>query len=455
MNIPGSRAVAKVVKWAFYAVAALGVIAVLAVWEYRIEEKAAFAKNAAIEPAAIAVTVAEAQERPIINHLLAEGYAQATRKAFLQFEEAGRVVFVANDPAGGKLREGSKVAGPGNTDPGTIKKGQVLARIDTRDKYSEIRWSEAALEEARKNLSAEQANRTKAEVSMEEAKRDLDRKKRLLDQKFISPSNYEEAVNQYRMTVEEVRIAGERIAAARSRIAGEETRRLKALRGPEKMTLRAPFDGVVARINIREGDYFDPSDVMRGNKVQRLETAPITLLDPGRMEVLIHLPDFMGKQVRTGQSVVVTPAKETWSPGVSLETADRAAGTVYSVSPHIDAAKRAVRIKIRLTGNTRVVSDGMYVSCWIAVEEKPAALSIPLSGLLFRGSTPYVYREKDGSAYRRNLTLGIKDSAYVEVLEGLVPGDRVVCRGRRKLTPGASVRVVPGKQKNGEDDNVL
>jgi len=410
---------------------------VIMVWLYRMEEQQAVAHSGKAAPAPLRVSVSTVSSGEINQWVMAEGHAEAVRKSFLQFEESGKVTFIGESRDGMPIREGMRVFGPGKDSA-----GQLLARIDSRDKHSEVSQSEADYIAAQKEIDMLRATMKQAEDDLAESKQAHDRKKKLYDQKFLAQSAYDEARFRFTKATSALSVAKLNIASAQARLNRARAELGKVSRSPEKLELRAPFDGIIARMNIRTGDYFEPADVVHSKRSELAATAPITVIDPTEMEITLHLPETDGRQVRTGQRVVVAPGFESWTKGMTLDTAPKVNGTVYSVSPQIDGKRRDIRVKVRLTQETTTIPDGMFTSCWINVASKADAVRIPLASLLYDGSQPYVFVFKDGVAARHDLTVGLRNANHVEVVDGLNIGDRVVCGGRKKLVNGAPIALI-------------
>ena len=72
-----------------------------------------------------------------------------------------------------------------------------------------------------------------------------------------------------------------------------------------------------------------------------------------------------------------------------------------------------------------------------------------LKAMLEDGGQPAVYVVRDGKALRTTLKLGYDDAGWIEVREGLKPGDEVVIAGKAALREGSAVQVI-GKDKPAE-----
>ena len=75
------------------------------------------------------------------------------------------------------------------------------------------------------------------------------------------------------------------------------------------------------------------------------------------------------------------------------------------------------------------------------------AASTQHAALLEDGGEPAVYVVRDGKAQRTVLKLGYNDAGWVEVREGLKPGDQVVIAGKAALREGSAVQVIGQDKK--------
>lgn len=426
---------------------------IVLIWLERIEEQEARSDPEPVAPPPMAVSATTIGRGPVVNWVVGEGFAEAVRKRWLSFEESGKVIFIADDGQGAPLREGSPILGPERSETeggGGSERGQLLARIDGRDRAADVERGEEALAEASALVEAERAALSQAGNALDEAARHLQRIRALYGDRLVAKSALEEARTGQRHAADAVTAAEARLRAARANRAAALTGLGQAHRGHEKTALYAPFDGVVARMNIRVGHYFDPASVDFSDRAKLDESAPIVVLDPTEIEVTLHLPEFDGRAVRVGQPVGILSGAIDGLGSEALaelpESERMLEGEVFSVSPQLDLARRALRVRVRFRQQAPRILDGMYVTCWIATEEREHVVRVPLGALLFRDDEPYLYvvaEEAEGArAERRPLVLGLIDDEYAEVRSGLAAGEQVILKGRRKIGDRQPVRVV-------------
>ena len=119
------------------------VLMIVALVGYRISELGTGQALADIHP--VRVEVRTVKPETLSTWAFAEGTAEALRKAFLDFEQAGKVVYLGKMDDGSTVREGARVFGPNDE----VRNGQQLARIDNRENASQVEALEAQLQSAR------------------------------------------------------------------------------------------------------------------------------------------------------------------------------------------------------------------------------------------------------------------------------------------------------------------
>lgn len=365
--------------------------------------------------AALVVEVATVTRGPVADIVFADGNARAARREFLTFQNEGRVAFLKSNDDGGPLREGDAVAN-----------GELLAELDRRIDDAAAREARAALDTVRATLG--------------NARSELERARRLRDRQMLDQSRYDAVETSYRQALADVRRA--------------EARSDQATAGLSRLQLRAPFDGVVAFVNVREGDYVSPATFDRSSDRAAVRTSPIVVIDPSSFEILVELPVVSGRRVRRGQPAYIldggTLAHVQEFGFESLDDVESVddlliVGRVASVSPAIDPGSRSIRARVVTDETVEGLSDGGYVTVWIETDRRQDAITLPMEALVSRGDTAYAFvlDPETDLVEQREVSLGLTGEERVEVTSGLAEGEIVVTKGRYRLTTGMRVRRVP------------
>jgi HlyD family secretion protein len=187
----------------------------------------------------------------------------------------------------------------------------------------------------------------------------------------------------------------------------------------DKAAIRAPFDGVIAKVNVDEGDTVSPAMPI------------IRIVDPRTAQLTVQVDEIDVATVEVGQRAKVTfdalPGIELTGKvkSISLLPADQAGVVVYDVKVSIDMAQG--------TGPR----PGMSTTADIVTAERHDVLLVPERAIT-RDSQEKATVEvmSDGQIETRTIVTGISDGLQTEVLEGLSEGETVVERRTQSSASG-------------------
>ena len=119
-------------------------------------------------------------------------------------------------------------------------------------------------------------------------------------------------------------------------------------------------------------------------------------------------------------------------------------GTVRTVGRTIEPDKRTVHLWIDVSNPQGHLLPEMFADVALVTQVATEALVVPLDAVLTEGAEQFVFVENGDTYIRQSLVLGLKDDRYVEVREGLFPGDRIVVRGGYALNAARLAGTQPG-----------
>ncbi|MFO7600742.1 MAG: efflux transporter periplasmic adaptor subunit, partial [Candidatus Desulfacyla sp.] len=217
----------------------------------------------------------------------------------------------------------------------------------------------------------------------------------------------------------------------------------------ERSSIHAPFDGVLTYVNIKPGDYFAANLVDLSSEEALLRTIPMVIIDPDQFEVTLELPYFEGVLATPGQpALIMTSAHMV--PSVADLKVDgplhegMVRGAVFSVNPAVSPGGRSIQVKVRTDKGAQGIRDGMFVTCWIVVNEKADAVVVPFDVFIYRQNKPYVFRVDQAGKRVEQIEVveGISGLSMQEILQGAGEGELLVTDGRHRLSNGAPVDVI-------------
>lgn len=182
--------------------------------------------------------------------------------------------------------------------------------------------------------------------------------------------------------------------------------------------VRAPFSGVLGIRQVSPGSLITPTTVIA------------TLDDVSRMYLDFQVPEATLASVNPGDRVTAT---STAYPGRQFE------GQVSTVDARIDPATRAVTVRADFDNADRALRPGMLLDVRLLRPERQA-LVVPEIAVVQVGRESFVYRvAADGTAERVDVRTGVRRDGKVELVEGIVAGDRIVIDGTGKLRAGIAL----------------
>lgn len=285
-----------------------------------------------------------------------------------------------------------------------VKKGQLLATIETPELDQQLQQARADLENAEANLQL--------------AKITAARWQHLLETDSVSHQETDQAVSDLHS----------KQALVNSGKANVE--RLEQLQAFERVT--APFDGVVTARNtdigalVQAGDNSGPKELFHMAAIQTLR-------------VYVAVPEIYAAFVKNGE-----PAKLTLDafPGETLT------GTIVRNADAIDATSRTLNVEVDVPNPTGRLLPGAYAFVHLRVPPHPGSVAIPSNALLFRAEGLRVGVVRNGHVELTPIVIGQDYGSTVEVISGLSPRDTVVVNPSDSLANGAAVQLI-AKNGNG------
>ena len=179
--------------------------------------------------------------------------------------------------------------------------------------------------------------------------------------------------------------------------------------------IRALMDAVVVHRDVMPGQWVDAGEEI-------LKTA-----DYAVVQIEGELPESLVPRVRarTSQKVRVRIPSE---PSFLCE------GIVRHIAPELDPRKRTAHLIIDAPNAEGVLRGEMWVRLSIVLRERKSALVVPRAAEVVHGPMHFVFL-KNGDVYQKQVIVpGWRDDRFVEVREGLAPGDTIVIQGAYSLT---------------------
>lgn len=259
----------------------------------------------------------------------------------------------------------------------TVEKGTLLVKIFDRDLQAQLQ---------------------KLKVQLKLNQKTEERNRELLKINAISQQDYDLSslnVENLRADIEAVRIA------------------------ISKTEIRAPYTGRIGLRNISLGSYISPSDIV----------ATIRQVDQLKLE--FSIPEKYAKDIGKGYAV-----KFRVDGGVQEHYAK-----VIATENSVDQATRTLKVRAVVNENHPELVPGIFAKVNLQMGRDTSALKVPTQAIIPTVRNKQVIVLRNDSVLFTVVETGIRDSAFVQILNGLHPGDTVITTGLMAIRPNSKVKI--------------
>ncbi|MFW6375499.1 MAG: efflux RND transporter periplasmic adaptor subunit [Guyparkeria sp.] len=261
-----------------------------------------------------------------------------------------------------------------------VSAGDLLVHLEDREEQAELAAAQARLVEQRNVLA---------------------RARDLAERNLGARAELEDARARVQQAQAEIEAAEARLAAHR---------------------VLAPFDGVVGLRDISPGMLVSPGTSLV--RLDKLDVVDVDFTVPSR-----HLG-----AISRGQTITA---------GTDAYPGQRFSGRVTGIDTRIDPATRSITLRARIDNAERALRPGQLMQT-ILERDRREVVAVPESALLPQGEHQYLFviDREAMTVERREVDIGERRDGWVEVTDGLEPGERLVRHGIQKVRDGDAVRVL-------------
>jgi HlyD family secretion protein len=365
-----------------------------------------------------------------------------------------------------------------------VKAGQLLASLDNIQYAADVAASNSMLNASRMDANAAKAAVNTSEADLNQAKAeyeratlDYNRNKALYDAQLIAKSDYDTKKAAYDTATAQIGQAKAKLAQAKANLdsaqghIGQNVATVRRVSDVlSKTEYRAPFDGVITNLPVREGETVVPG--IQNSPGSTLMTVADTSLITA--EVKVDESDVVNVQVGQSAEVSIDAIPKQKFKGIVTEIGGNAVlrSTGVSTAQTVSSGQEAkdFKVVIALQNPPANVHPGLSATARITTANRGGVLAIPIQALTIRergdltpdkdkkGSVQaavpagnpkeelqgvFVLRNKKEAVFVP-VTTGISGTTDIEVTGGLKEGDEIVTgsyKVLRTLRNGASVKV--------------
>ena len=185
----------------------------------------------------------------------------------------------------------------------------------------------------------------------------------------------------------------------------------------------APLTGVVARRHVAVGEFVKDN------------TPLFTLVATDPLKYTGTVAERAAPEIRAGQEVRLT---------VDAFGARVFPGQVTRVAPVVDVPTRTLALEARVPNGQGLLKPGFFARGVVLARRDARVPFVPAEALAYVVGISKVFVVADGRAQERLVKAGLREAGWVEILEGVKPGETVATSGLAQLYDGAPVQPAAG-----------
>jgi HlyD family secretion protein len=340
-----------------------------------------------------------------------------------------------------------------------VRAGEVIAVLESRDLQAQRAEAVAALNEARANERSlvtgtipktnaeDQKALNDARAKVNNARATYERRRRLFDQGGISQKDLEAsqlelttAEDELRLQQETITLRGQSLnpndralAAARTAQAQQRVATLDAQLS--YATIRSPITGIVTDQFQYEGEF-----ASSGGKL-------VTIADISTVIVKAPFADTVAAQLKVGDAVSVLPTDSS---------AEEMKGQITLLSRSSDPTNRTVEVWVTLANGAGLLRANGAAQVTVFANSKNDAIVVPASAVTLEASNAdegtVMVVDAQNVAHEKKVTVGIRTTDKIQIVEGLEDGETVVVEGNFALPDGTKVEIAKDEEKKEEKE---
>lgn len=292
-----------------------------------------------------------------------------------------------------------------------VKKGDVVAELETQDMSLQLKTAEKQLNIAELQLEGLKEQKTNAE-KMKNQSQNVQSGSSVQPGSMGGSASSADIDKQIKIQENQVEIAKLNIESIKQNIS------------KQQRYIKADFDGTVTDINIKAGDYVKP------------QMPAVVIEDIKNLQIAMNVNQYDINRIKIGQEAFVNynnkkykAAVSSISPSASKVTSQTGQDTV-------------IKVTADLTENDGAIKSGFDVDVNIKTGGKKGILKVPAEAVITdKENNEKVYAVKDGIAKLTNIKTGLSSDTEYEVLEGLSKDETVILNPSMNVIDGVKVTI--------------
>ena len=411
------------------------------------------------------------------------GYIGGADAQKVAIEEVGKQDIIETVSAGGKIYPVAEVKISPDVsgeimdlyveEGDSVRKGQVLATINSTIYKSMVNKANAQLNQTRSTVSNANALTQQSKAQLEQATSTFLRNRELFEEKVISAVEFETAEAAYKSAQASYKAALENIKGNQFGVAGAQANVSEAVQSLRRTTIYSPMTGIVSKLFIKKGERVVGTAQMAGTEIMRVANMSKMKVDVevGENDIpKVKIGDTANIEVEAYPNIsfkgLVTQVSQSGSSIGMQQSMSSLTDQVTNYTVSVELLVDSYRDLIEQNKGNFPFRPGMSATVEIWTKYQRQVLAVPINAVTTREEEEedrtntkkmtqkimeYVFVVNDKNlAELRAVKTSIQDNQYIQVDNGLKEGEKVIVAPfsaiARTLKKNDKVKIVPKKE---------
>jgi len=273
-------------------------------------------------------------------------------------------------------------------------------------------------------ISNEKLNISTLENNLEYAKKNFEKIKSLFENNVVSKVEYEEAENNIKVLENQLQGAKNNYELLLKGVSSNIKNRYEAQieeimvqikileKNKEKSSIKAEFDGIITELNVHQGG------------MNQAGIAVVEIQDDSNLGIYVQLLSEEAAEVINGMTMIIK--NQNIDEEIDELKIDRIHPKALSKVSELGVEQKRIRVEADIIDNKNNLKIGTEVDVVVIIEQKDSVLLVKKDAVYELSGKDYVTVQVGDKTEEREITIGLKDENYVEVLSGLKEKELVV-----------------------------
>jgi len=320
-----------------------------------------------------------------------------------------------------------------------VRAGQLMAELEVPEMTAQVEGAQAVVQRSQEDILSARSAQARAAADYAALHAEYDRLKKASDARpgLIAQQELDDAEAKDLSAKAQVEAARSELASREQGLGAAQADHRHFASLADYSHITAPFAGIVT------WRYADTGTLLQAGTSNSGSMPVIKVAQVNILRLRLPVPESLAGYVHIGDTAKIHVQA----------TGEQLTGKVVRTTGELDLSTRSLQVEIDLDNRDGKLTPGMYADVTLDIQRNGNGLTIPVEAVDRSQSAPFAFVvNQQGYIEKRTLQLGMETPRFIEVIDGLKEGERVVVANLSSFQPGEAVEPREVTVLNGKND---